>query len=195
MRRPLLTAVLSLILFSFVIPVHESEARRVVVRRAGRPGHRRTVVVVHKGWPLRRRMPEVVIHTRPGVVWKVATPRLFLAPVVWTAVVVSLPAEKERLVWEDRETLDADDDWTEFTLNCDGSGNALYLEVVGKVELNFAEVFFGNGDAQVVDFNEKAYKSGIYSLLDFKDGRHVDHVRMVGRSKDGESKVVLRLLK
>src|SRR5262245_4624388 len=136
MKRPLLASILALLLFSCVLEISDSSARRVVVRRAGRPGHRRTVVVVHRGWPLRRRLPQVVVHTRPGVVWRVGTPRLFLAPIVWSAAVVTLPAEPERLVWEDRETLSGDEDWTEFTLNCNGAGNALYLEVVGRVQLN-----------------------------------------------------------
>lgn len=163
-------------------------ARRVVHR--GRRGH--TKVVVHRGFPLRRALPVVVVRP-PRVAVRVA-PAVFLAPVVWTAAVVATAPAPNLLVWEDAETLTKDEDWTEFTLNCDQRGNKLYLEIAaGKAQFNFAEIVFENGDTQVVDFNEKTHEPGLYSLLDFKDGRKVDHVRMVARAKSDEARVVLRL--
>jgi len=54
---------------------------------------------------------------------------------------------------------------------------------------------FENGDTQVVDFRDKIYGPGIYSLFDFKDGRRVDHVRMVARAKSDEAKVIVRMAK
>src|SRR5262245_47050604 len=84
-------------------------ARRVVVRRGP---HRRTTVVVHRGWPLRRPLRSVVV--RPArVAWRV-TPAVFLAPVVFTGVVVAAAPAHEVMVWEDGETLAKDEDWTEF---------------------------------------------------------------------------------
>ena len=65
----------------------------------------------------------------------------------------------------------------------------------GKVQFDWAEVVFENGDAQVVDFAEKAHGPGLYSLLDFRDGRKVDHVRLVARAKSREARVVLKMEK
>ena len=66
----------------------------------GRP--RRTRVVVHRGFPIRRAIPICVV--RPARTVVVVRPRMYLAPVVWTARVASLPP-RERLVWEDSEKL------------------------------------------------------------------------------------------
>ena len=192
MKRPLAFSLLLVLGLSILLPLTSSAGRRAVVRRAG-PHHRRTVLVVHKGFPIHRRLPAVVIHT-PLTLVKLAAPAVFLAPVVWTAAVVTLPPA-ERLAWEDRETLSEDEDWSEFTLNADSRGSALFLEIEGKAQLEFAEVVFGNGEAQVVDFGSKTYKSGVYPLLNFKDGRDVDHVRMVARAKSEEAKVILSMQK
>ena len=99
-------------------------------------------------------------------------------------------------MWEDGETLAKDEDWTEFTLTCDNRGTRLWLEVAaGKVQFDWAEVVFENGDAVVVDFAEKTHRPGLYSLLDFRDGRKVDHVRLVARAKTPEARVVLKMEK
>jgi hypothetical protein len=65
----------------------------------------------------------------------------------------------------------------------------------GKVQADWAEVVFENGDTRVVDFEEKTHGPGLYSLLDFRDGRRVDHVRIVARAKSDEARVVLRMEK
>lgn len=164
--------------------------RRVVVRHGAR---HRTVVVVHGGWPLRRPLRAVVVHP-VRVAFRVA-PAVFLPPIVWAPVVVARPAA-DVLVWEDGETIEKDEGWAEFTLNCDASGRKLYLEIVkGKVEGDWAEVDFENGDAQIVDLGERTQGPGIYPLLDFRDGRKVDHVRVVARAKSDEARVVLRMEK
>jgi hypothetical protein len=166
----------------------DARVRKVVVHR----GPNRTRVVVHRAWPLRRPLPVVVV--RPARRAVVVAPGVFLAPVVWSPTVVAVP-DRDYIVWEDSETLSKDDDWTEFTLNVEDRGERMLVEVDGRAQLNFAEVVFENGDTQVVDFNEKTHGSGVYSLLDFKDGRKVDHVRMVARAKSDEAKIVLRMVK
>src|SRR6266576_2752635 len=61
----------------------------------------RVRVVVRPGFPIRRTLPEVVI--RPGVAFRVA-PRVYLAPVIFTAAVVaSLPPAGSR-AWSDSAT-------------------------------------------------------------------------------------------
>lgn len=167
-------------------------ARRVVVRHK----HKRTTVVVHRGWPLRR--PARVVVVRPARAVVRVTPAAFLAPVVFAGLIVtaSTAPAHEILVWEDGETLNKDEDWTEFTLHCDSRGTKLWIEVVsGRVQADWAEVVFENGDTQVVDFAERTHVPGLYSLLDFRDGRKVDHVRMVARAKSAEARVVLKMEK
>lgn len=194
-RLTRLFAIAMLMLLGIQIAEPAFAARRVVVRHRGGP-HHRTTVVVHRGWPLRRPARAVVIH--PARVTVRVAPVTFLAPVVFTGVVIaaaSAPA-KDILVWEDGETLAKDEDWTEFTLNCDARGTKLWYEVAaGKVQADWAEVVFENGDTQVVDFAEKSHGAGLYPLLDFKDGRKVDHVRMVARAKTDEARIVLRMEK
>lgn len=186
MRRFALALVLIVLAIESVGPAFAR--RRVVVRH--RP--HRAAVVIHRGFPLHRRLPVVVV--RPARRAVVVRPAVFLAPVVWTAGVVALPP-RERLGWEDSEMLARDDDWTEFTLHVGDRGSKLFLELLGRTQLNFAEVVYENGDAQVVDFNEKTRGPGIYSLLDFPDGRKVSHVRMVARARSDEAKVTLRMAK
>ena len=121
-------------------------ARRVVVKK--RP--HRTTVVVHKGWPIKRKTRTVVV--RPARVTVRVRPRAYGAPVVFTGAVIAVAARPDRnaIAWEDSERLDKADDWTEFTLNCDTHGEKLWLEIdSGKVQADWAEVVFENGDATV----------------------------------------------
>lgn len=171
----------------------ERRAERREVRRAVR---QRSVVVVGHGWPIRRPLRRVWVH--PARVPVRMVPRVFLAPVVFTGVVVAAASAPGRdiLVWEDGETLEKEDDWTEITLNCDAQGSKLWLEVpVGRAQFDWAEVAFGNGESRVVDFGEKTYGPGLYSLLDFRDGRRVDHVRLVAKSKSDTARIALRMEK
>jgi hypothetical protein len=161
-------------------------AARVVVRK-GRHATR-VRVTVHPGFPIHRAFPEVVVRTTTVRV----APRVFLAPVAFAAVVSTRPAAQ---AWNASETLDRDEGWTEFTMNVDRRGNGLVLEIDrGKAQVNFAEIVFENGETQVVDFNEHVHATGVYSLLDFKDGRKVDHVRVVAKADTPESVIRLYLV-
>jgi hypothetical protein len=124
----------------------------------------------------------------------VRAPLVWLPSLAWTASVVSLPS-RERLAWQDTETIENDEGWVDTNFGIDSSGNALFLEINGRAELNFAEVTFSNGNVQVVDFNEKTHGSGIYKLLDFADGRHVMTVRLLAMSKSDETKLAVYLSK
>ena len=182
--------VLSLVLMSALLPLgNTAQAARVrVVRR----GPVRTRVVVARGFPLRRALPVVVVHPGRGTV--VVRPARYLAPVVWAAMVVSLPGP-EALVWEDSEKLSKAEDWTDLTFAINDRGRELFVQVDGKADLDFAEVVFENGDTQVVDMKDHGHEPGIYSLLDFKDGRKVSHVHMIARARSDEAKLVLRMAK
>lgn len=179
------TLAIALLIFSVS---QQADAARVVVRRG--PRVTRVRVNVHAGFPIRRTLPEVVV--RPAVV-RVA-PRVYVAPVAFAALAVSLPAASMR-PWNGAETLDREDGWTDFTLNIDRRGTGLLLDIDrGAAQVSFAEVVFENGDAQVVDFNDRVHATGVYSLLDFKDGRKVDHVRVVAKADTRESVIRVHLL-
>ena len=157
--------------------------RRVVVRGP------RVRVTVHPAFPIRRTLPAVVV--RPGPVVRVA-PRVYLAPVVFTAAVVASVPHAD---WTQSEDLDRDDGWTDFTMNVDRRGRQLLLQISeGPAQLNFAEIVFENGETQVVDFNERVHTRGTYSLLDFKDGRKVDHVRVVAKASGEETEITVHLI-
>jgi len=164
-------------------------AERRVVRH-------RSVVVVQHGWPLRRPLRKVWVHPARSPVRN--GPTVFLAPVAFTGAVVMAPdaPAREVLVWEDNETVQKNDDWTEVTLNCENGGTKLWLEVAaGKAQFDWAEVVFENGETRVVDFGEKVYGTGLYTLLDFRDGRRVDHVRIVAKAKTDTARIVLQMQK
>ena len=180
MKRPV---IVSLLVVLSLVATADAARRRVVVR-----GPRRTVVV-HTGFPIRRTLPAVVV--RPGVVVRVA-PRVYLAPVVFAATVVTLPAVVD---WHGTEVLDRDDGWTDFTMNVDRRGRNLLLQIDrGAAQVSFAEVVFENGETQVVDFNDHVHRSGTYELLNFADGRKVDHVRVVAKADRDETEITVHMV-
>jgi len=178
-----LIAIAILIVLSLANIAEARRVRRVVVRGP------RVRVTVRPGFPIRRTLPTVVV--RPGVTIRVA-PRVYLAPVVFTAAVVaSLPASDWRL----SEDLDREDGWTDFTMDVDRRGNRLYLQIdEGAAQISFAEVVFENGETQVVDFNDRAHARGVYTLLDFANGRKVDHVRIVAKAAGDDTQITLHLV-
>lgn len=161
-------------------------------QRRRRP--RRAVVVVHKGFPIHRALRHVVVHPirRP---YRVA-PRVFLPLVTWAGVATTVVVGSDLLVWEDGENLLQEEDWAEFSLNCENTGTKLWLQVVsGRVRFDWAEVVFENGEAQVVEMQEYIRDPGLYLLHDFANGRLVDHVRIVARAETPEARVVLKMQK
>lgn len=143
------------------------------------------------GHPLRRPARTVIIR-RPAPV--VATRVVYVAPVVWTRAVVTLPP-RHRMVWEDSETFLRREDWVDTYFRVNNTGDALYFRVAGRAQVDFAEATFRNGQVQVVDFNEAPMEDGIYRLLDFADGRHVEGVRMVVRSRAPQSTITVLMKK
>ncbi len=113
---------------------------------------------------------------------------VYASPLVFRRTVVALPA-RDRLIWEDSETISRREDWIDTTLAVNQRGNKLFLRVNGRAQIDFAEVHFQNGNVQVVDFKEAPLDSGTYSLLDFNDGRHVDHVRVVAKARSREARL------
>lgn len=187
MKKTLSIVFAALAGFLFLDPSIAEAAR---VRHAG---PNRNVVVVRPGHPIHRVLPHVVIR-RPALGVRIV-PARFLPVVVWASVVTVRPAAGA-IVWQDAETLSAADGWSETVFNSDQRGTKLFLEVVsGRVQFDFAEVVFENGDCQVVDFADKTHRPGFYSLLDFRDGRKVDHVRLIACAKKGDAKVALVMAK
>lgn len=182
--------VFALALLIATVSLSRAEAARV---RVVHHGAHRTTVVVHRGFPLHRTLPAVVVRG-PAVAVRVA-PRVYLAPVVFGAVAVaSLPPVSAR-PWSQAEILDREDGWTDVTMNVDRRGSGMLLQIDrGTAQLSFAEIVFENGDTQVVDFNDGVHRTGTYSLLDFRDGRKVDHVRVVAKADTRETEIRLHLL-
>jgi hypothetical protein len=189
MKKAVLVALLSAIVLLPFAP--DADAARVVRVKRGRHVTR-VRVTVRPGFPIRRTLPTVVV--RPGPVIRVA-PRVYLGPVVFGAVVVaSLPPADTR-VWTSSESLDSEEGWTDFTLDVDKRGTRLLLDIEnGAAQISFAEVVFENGEAQVVDFNDSIHRRGVYSLLDFKDGRKVDHVRLIAKANGDGSTIRVHLI-
>jgi hypothetical protein len=175
------------------VVVHKNGSHHTTVVKTG---PHRTTVVVHRGWPLTRPARLVVVH--PAHARVRVTPVRYMAPVVFVPYVVALASfpPSQAIVWEGSEKLVRDDDWSEVTLNCNVSGDKLWLEVMaGSAQFDWAEVVYTNGDAQVVDFSEKTLRSSLYSLCDVPAGRRVDHVRLVARAKTDVAAVYLRMQK
>ena len=164
-------------------PLAEAARARVVVHNS------RTHVTVRTGFPIRRPLPQVVV--RPAPVVRVTT-GVYLAPVVFTGATVTRVPPR---VWSADENLDREDGWTEFTKSVDRRGNRLLMNVAdGPAQFSFAEVVFENGEAQIVDFDERTYRPGTYSLLDFGNGRKVDHVRVVAKAPGRDTEITLSLV-
>jgi hypothetical protein len=85
--------------------------------------------------------------------------------------------------------------WTEVTLEVNDPGERIDLELTGRTQLDWSEVIFGNGQAEVVDFNAGTHRPGIYSLRNFRDGLQVRYVRLLARAKSPESRIIVRLQK
>ena len=154
----------------------------------------RVGIRIGPGHPLARPGRTVIVRpARPAAV-VVRQPIVYAAPIVWTRRVVSLPG-RDRLNWEDSETILRREDWVDSTLNVNNRGNALYLNIEGRSHLDFAEVQFENGQVQVVDFRNGQLQSGTFLLLDFANGRRVDSVRLIAKSQTPRSKLTVYLAK
>lgn len=166
----------------------EAKKKKVVVHRGARH-----TVVVHKSFPLRRRLPAVVVRPARSRVAFVA-PARYLPVYAWAAPVIVLPA-RDRIVWEDSETFEKDEEWTDISLGVHDRGTAMILDLDGAARLDFAEIVFANGDVQVVDFNQKKIRKGTFELLNFKDGREVSYVRLVAKAETETARVSLKMVK
>ena len=191
----------ALLLAALVAPESMGGQRRRVVVKPARPARvvvRRPVahtrLVVRRGHPIRRVLPSTVVVRPARRVVTLNAPVVYLPSRTWNATVVTLPSS-ERLVWQDSEEIHSDEGWVDTNLGVDGTGNALFIKIDGLAQLSFAEVVFGNGNVQVVDFNDSAQRAGVYKLLDFSDGRQVNAVRLLAKSNSDDSKLTVYLSK
>lgn len=155
------------------------------------PAAGRSQIVVGRGWPIHRALPTVIV--RPSHTPVRVQPATYLAPVVWHPLVVPRP-DASLLVWHDGDHLAKTDDWTEMTFSTAARGTRLFLEVEsGPVQIQFVEIVFANGKTSVVDFQENVREQGFYPVLDFKEAKDVDHVRLVARAKSDAARVLVHL--
>lgn len=195
MKRMFVFALAAAGAIAAVAPVEQVAAQRRVVVRPKRVVVRpapRVKLVVRTGHPIRRVLPTTVVVRPARRVVAIRAPLVFLPAMVWAPVTAILPP-RERLVWQDAESIGHDEGWVDTNFGIDSSGQALFLDINGTARLNFAEVTFVNGQVQVLDFNESSQKSGIYKLMDFVDGRHVMTVRILAMSESDESKLTVYL--
>lgn len=196
MRKLTLFCLLAAVVF-WVPESVEAQKKRVVVKRPVRTRVVRvkpTRIVVHPKHPLRRTLPSTVVVRSARKTVVVNRPLVYLPSLAWRTAVVTLP-NRDRLVWEDSETIEASEGWVDTNFGIDAHGNALFLQVDGAAQLSFAEITFGNGNVQVVDFNDHATKAGLYNVLDFADGREVKTMRLLAKSNTDETKLVVYLAK
>jgi len=154
----------------------------------------RVRVRIGPGHPIARPNRMVIVRPpRPAAV-VVRAPVVYAPPVVWTRTVVALPP-RDRLLWEDSETITRREDWVDTTLNVNNRGKSLYLDIDGRAFLDFAEVQFGNGQVQVVDFREGRVERGTFRLLDFADGREVVSDRLIARAQSPRARLTVYLAK
>ena len=166
--------------------------RAVVVHPARHPVAARHALVVRTGHPIHRLLPrEVVVRSARRTVL-VRAPLRYLPALTWRAAFVTLPA-RERIVWQDTETITRDEEWVDTNYGVDGNGNTLFLDLNGKAQLNFAEVTYANGNVQVVDFNEQSFSSGTYTLVDLGAGEHIMTVRILAKSETDDTKLAVYL--
>ena len=177
----------ALLIATVYSPAALGQRRRTVVVR--RP---HSTLVVRTGHPIHRVLPAAVVVHPARVAVAVRAPLVFLPALAWTAAVVALPP-RERLLWQDTETITDDEGWVDTNFGVDRAGDALFLDINGKAKLNFAEVTFANGKVQVVDFDEKTHKTGIYKLMDFTSDRHVMTVRILMKSESDTTKLAVYL--
>src|SRR5256885_4749681 len=162
--------------------------RAVVVRPVRHPIATRHALVVRTGYPIHRLLPREVVLRPARRAVLVRAPLRYLPALTWRAAFVTLPP-RERIVWQDTETITRDEEWVDTNYGVDGNGNALFLHLNGKAQLNFAEVTYENGNVQVVDFNEESHSAGTYKILDLGGGEHVMTVRVLAKSESDDTKL------
>ena len=196
MKRLILNLLGLAIVMTMLVPAAAMGQRRrvVVVRHPVRHPIARTRLALRTGHPIRRVLPANVVVRAARRTVVVNHPLVFLPALAWRAAVVTLPP-RERLVWQDTETITAEEDWVDTNFGIDSSGDALFLDINGRAKLNFAEITFANGNVQVVDFNEVTHDTGVYKLLDFADGRQVATVRILAKSESDDTKLSVYLSK
>ncbi len=140
----------------------------------------RVRINVRAGHPIHPRLNRtVVVRTRPVIALR--APIVYAPLLAYRPIVVTAPP-RNRIVWSDNERMQKNEDWVDTTFAVNKKGDALYLRIRGRGQVDFAEVTFENGQVQVVDFKDGTLESGTHLLLDFKDGREVNSVRLIARA-------------
>lgn len=154
----------------------------------------RVVISVRPGHPIRRSLSRTVVVRPARRVVVTRRPIVYLPPVIWAAPVVAIPP-RNRVLFEDSETIRRNEGWVDTNFGVDNRGESLLMNIEGQARLDFAEVTFENGQVQVVDFNERVEKSGTYRLLDFADGRRVNDVRIVAKAESAKARITIYMSK
>src|SRR6266550_6313993 len=146
MRKPILNFLgFAIVITALISPNVAFGQRRAVVVRRPVVVHRPVVVrrpvvraplVVRRGYPIRRVLPAAVVVRPARRVVAVGAPLVFLPALTWTRTVVAMPAG-DRLVWQDSEQIQREEGWVDTNFGVDSPGNALFLDINGRAQLNF----------------------------------------------------------
>src|SRR5882724_3397345 len=132
MKKLILTfAGLAIVMVGLMPAVYVAGQRhRAVVRRplVVRQPVVHSPVVVHSGHPIRRALPGTVVVRPPHKTVVVGVPLVYLPALTWRAAVVTLPV-RERLVWQDSETITRNEEWVDTNFGIDAAGDALFLDI------------------------------------------------------------------
>lgn len=181
MKYIITSALLATLLAPSVLPAKASAAE-VVIRPIVRQ------LIVQPGGIFRPLPREVVVRPMPRVeiIEPIAQPISYQPPLVWTTQIASLQPTTS-ILWQGDSVLYKNENWVDSKMPVNSEGNSLVLQVQGRPQINFAEVKFGNGQMQIVDFGEQTLNSGTYQLLDFGRTRDVVSVRILARSQSNQA--------
>src|SRR5262245_8595660 len=104
MKRWAVVLIILALVIANLLPIRAFAHRQAVPR----PIAVQTTIVIRRGFPIARPVPRAVVVRPARTEVVVAAPLIYMAPVMWTAIVVPPPA-LPRLVWADEETIYRDE--------------------------------------------------------------------------------------
>jgi hypothetical protein len=127
--------------------------------------------------------------------------RTFAVALAIAALMASFPMARttsaQRRMWDDPSRpssgyLNPRLGWQRVNFEADARSSALYLDVVrGRVQVDKAEIVFGNGSHMVVDLNDRARRRGRIQIADFNRLRNVERVIVTARPMSYDARIAL----